>query len=92
MNRKEVRKGMMMLSPKLNPMACFEFEAEVLILHHPTTIAPNYQAMVHVGSIRQTATILKMNKEVLRTGDRDTILLRFIRHPEYVRIGTRMVC
>lgn len=82
----------MMLSPKLNPMACFEFEAEVLILHHPTTIAPNYQAMVHVGSIRQTATILKMNKEVLRTGDRDTILLRFIRHPEYVRIGTRMVC
>lgn len=43
--KKEVRKGMMLLSPQLNPIACFEFEAEVLILHHPTTIAPNYQAM-----------------------------------------------
>uniref|UniRef100_A0A915CZF1 Tr-type G domain-containing protein n=1 Tax=Ditylenchus dipsaci TaxID=166011 RepID=A0A915CZF1_9BILA len=91
LTKKDVRKGMFLLSALLSPVACFEFVVEILILHHPTTIAPNYQAMVHVGSVRQTATITKMNKEVLRTGDRDCITLRFIRHPEYLRIGTRMV-
>lgn len=36
---------MVMLSPKLMPQATWEFEAEILVLHHPTTISPRYQAM-----------------------------------------------
>jgi len=79
--KKDVRKGMVLVSAALNPSACYDFDAEVLILHHPTTIAPNYQAMIHAGSIRQTATIQTiMTKEVLRTGDRDLIRMRFMRH------------
>lgn len=35
---------------------------QILILHHPTTIKPNYQAMLHIGSIRQTATLVSMTK------------------------------
>ena len=34
-----------MVSPKLNPQACWEFEGEILVLHHPTTISVKYQAM-----------------------------------------------
>lgn len=34
-----------MVSPKLMPQATWEFEAEILVLHHPTTISPRYQAM-----------------------------------------------
>lgn len=36
---------MVMVSPRLNPQASWEFEAEILVLHHPTTISPRYQAM-----------------------------------------------
>lgn len=36
---------MVMVSPKLCPQATWEFEAEILVLHHPTTISPRYQAM-----------------------------------------------
>ena len=43
--RSELRKGMYLVSDKLNPVAAWEFEAEILILHHPTTISINYQAM-----------------------------------------------
>jgi GTPase len=43
--RSQIRKGMVMASPKLNPQACWEFEGEILVLHHPTTIAVKYQAM-----------------------------------------------
>ena len=41
----ELRKGMVLVSEKLAPMASWDFEAEILVLHHPTTISVNYQAM-----------------------------------------------
>ena len=46
---------------------------------------------VHCGSSKQTASIVSMNKEHLRTGDKATCLFRFIKNPEYLRPGTRMV-
>lgn len=89
--RSQIRKGMVMVSPTLNPKACWEFEGEILVLHHPTTISSRYQAMVHCGSIRQTASIVSMSKDCLRTGDKALIHFRFIKHPEYVTPGQRMV-
>ena len=38
-----------------------EFLADVLILHHPTTIRENYQPVIHCGSISQSAKICKIN-------------------------------
>ena len=46
---------------------------------------------VHVGSVRQTATIITMSKEHLRTGDKDIIRFRFIKNPEYLKLGMKMV-
>lgn len=89
--RSSIRKGMVMVSPKLQPQATWEFEAEILVLHHPTTISPRYQAMVHCGSIRQTATILTMNKDCLRTGDKAAVHFRFIKTPEYLHCDTKLV-
>ncbi|KAK6110109.1 Elongation factor Tu GTP binding domain family protein [Brugia pahangi] len=91
LNKKEVRKGMVLLSPKMVVFSSVQFDAEILILHHPTTIAENYQAMVHIGSIRQTATIVRMTKTVLRTGDRDMVTFKFIKNPEYLSVGSRIV-
>lgn len=47
--------------------------------------------MVHCGSIRQTASILTMSCECLRTGDKANVKFRFIKHPEYIKAGQRMV-
>lgn len=89
--RSQIRKGMVMVSPALNPQACWQFEGEILVLHHPTTISSRYQAMVHCGSIRQTASILSMSRDCLRTGDKALVRFRFIKHPEYLKRGQRMV-
>ena len=43
--RNQIRKGMVMVDPSLNPSACWEFEGDILVLHHPTTISTKYQAM-----------------------------------------------
>ena len=69
----------------------YEFEAEVLVLYHSTTIARKYQAMLHCGCVRQTAKIVGMDKEFIRTGDRAIVHFAFLRHPEYVRVGSRFV-
>lgn len=89
--RNAIHKGMVMVASELNPQACWEFEGDILILHHPTTISTKYQAMVHCGSTRQTASIIYMNKEHLRTGDKASCKFRFIKSPEYLNPGTRMV-
>lgn len=46
---------------------------------------------MHCGSIRQTATILSMDKDCLRTGDKATVHFRFIKTPEYLHIDQRLV-
>lgn len=89
--RSELRKGMVLISEKIEANASWAFEAEILILHHPTTISVNYQAMVHCGSIRQTATILEMSVEHLRTGDKATVKLGFMRNPEYLKPGLKLI-
>ncbi|KXS18255.1 P-loop containing nucleoside triphosphate hydrolase protein [Gonapodya prolifera JEL478] len=90
--RSFIRKGMVLLS-KTNPppQACREFEAEVVVLFHSTTIGSKYQAMLHSGCIRQTARIVDLSQGVLRTGDRANVRFRFIQHPEYLKPGARLL-
>ena len=45
MRRNQIRKGMVMLATSETPVACWEFEGDILVLHHPTTISTKYQAM-----------------------------------------------
>ena len=46
---------------------------------------------MHVGSVRQTATIVEMSSDCLRTGDKALVRFRFIKSPEYLKTGLRMV-
>ena len=55
LKRTNFRKGMIMLDKGVVPVSLTDFEAEVKILHHATTIKPNYQAVIHCGVIRQCA-------------------------------------
>lgn len=66
-----------------NPRATREFEADVVILHHSTTVAPGYQPVIHCGVVRQAAAILSMTGtesgvEALRTGQTATVRFRFM--------------
>jgi len=89
--RTAIRKGMVLVSPNVQPKGCWEFEGELLVLHHPTTISANYQAMLHCGSIRQTASIVYMSLDHMRTGDKATVRFRFLKNPEYLHEGQRLV-
>ena len=47
--------------------------------------------VVHCGSIRQTASIISMSRDFLRTGDKAHVHFRFIKHPEYIKAEQRLV-
>ena len=90
-----IRKGMMLLSTSYDfsvGNVCIEFEAEVLVLFHSTTISPKYQAMIHCGAVRQAATIVDLfSKERLRTGDRALVRFKFLKFPEFMKLGSRLL-
>lgn len=81
------RKGMVLVEASLNPRTTREFKAEVVILHHATTIREKYQAMIHCGIIRQCASVKEMSCELLRTGDKAIVTFRFCFHGEYLCLG-----
>lgn len=92
LKKENIRKGMVLLEKQSEYKTVREFEAEVIILHHATTIKPKYQAVIHVGVIRQTAQVVSIkDKELLRTGDRGTVVFRFINSPEYIHAGASIL-
>jgi GTPase len=87
----DIRKGMVILDKDSNCKCVYEFDAEVVILHHATTIKTKYQAVLHCGVVRQTAQVINMSSELLRTGDKGIIKFRFIRSPEYLHEGASIL-
>ncbi|EAU91663.2 GTP-binding protein 1 [Coprinopsis cinerea okayama7 len=92
--RSAVRKGMILVHKSdTPPRAIRQFEGQVLILYHNTTLQKNYQAMLHCGAVRQTVRIIGMDhpQGILRTGDRATVQFEFIAHPEFVKEGMKLL-
>lgn len=87
-----LRTGMVLLSADSNPTGCLFFQATVCVLFHATTIYAGFQTTVHIGNIRQTAVIEGiMASGGIHTNDRASVLFRFVRHPECVRVGMRLL-
>ena len=80
-------KGMVLLDPETKLEPTMEFEVEALIVHHSSTIKVGYQSVVHCHVIRQTCSIVQMNKEYLRSGDSGIIRFKFMKKPEYMHVG-----
>jgi small GTP-binding protein len=95
--KKKIKKGMVINKEKIDTKNSFrEFCADVLILHHPTTIKENYQPVIHCGNISQSAKICKItstdiNKDCLRTGDRSEIRFMFTNRPECIKEGSKLI-
>lgn len=87
-NLNHVKKGVILIK---KPISIKKFRAKVSILHHPTTIKLNYQPTIHCGSVRQSAKIFKMSKELIRTGDSAIVDFEFMFKEEYVEIGQKIV-
>jgi len=82
---------MVLIHPSLKPTSCMEFDAEVVVLYHSTTMTVGYEAVVHCGAVHQAARLIKIDREHLRTGDKATVTFRFMFFPEYLVVGSRII-
>ncbi|KAM9804375.1 GTP-binding protein 2 [Neosynchiropus ocellatus] len=91
-DRTLLRKGMVMVSPDMNPTICQRFEAEIVLLFHAKTFHKGFQVTVHIGNVRQTAVVEAVHgKEELRTGEKAVVRFRFMRNPEYLKVGAKVL-
>ncbi|EGC39348.1 hypothetical protein DICPUDRAFT_147862 [Dictyostelium purpureum] len=90
--KEQIRKGMVVVHPSTKPVPTREFEAELLVLFHSTTINKNYEAVIHCGCVQQSARLVEIyDKDVLRTGDRAKVKFRYQIRPEFLTVGSKFV-
>ncbi|MFC5972723.1 GTPBP1 family GTP-binding protein [Halomarina salina] len=86
----EVERGMVLLPRDADPTAVREFEAEVMVLNHPTRIQSGYEPVVHVETVSEAAEFSPEGGHLL-PGDTGKTRVRFKFRPYHVEEGQRFV-
>jgi elongation factor 1-alpha len=86
----DVRRGMALLPRDADPAPVREFEAEVMVLNHPTRIGEGYEPVVHLETVSEAAAFHPEGGQLL-PGDTGMTRVRFKFHPYLVEEGQRFV-
>ncbi|MBU5537322.1 MAG: GTP-binding protein [Candidatus Aenigmatarchaeota archaeon] len=90
-NYDEVKRGMILCSPELDPKPVKSFEADVLVLTHPTRITNGYEPVVHLFTIGESAKVELLDKEYLKAGENGKVRFAFKYSSHYLEEGDRFV-
>ena len=86
----EVERGMALVPRAADPTPVREFEAEVMVLNHPTRIDDGYEPVVHLETVSETAVFSPEDGQLL-PGDTGTTTVTFKFQPHLVQEGQRFV-
>jgi elongation factor 1-alpha len=85
-----IERGMVLLPRDADPEPVREFEAEVMVLNHPTRIGAGYEPVVHLETISEAAAFYPEDDQLL-PGDTGIARVRFKFRPYLVEEGHRFV-
>ncbi len=86
----EIERGMVLMPRESEPQPVREFEAEVMVLNHPTHIGDGYEPVIHLETISEAATVHPEDGHLL-PGDGGRARIRFKFRPYLVEEGQRFV-
>ncbi|MXR22326.1 GTPBP1 family GTP-binding protein [Halobacterium bonnevillei] len=86
----DIERGMVLLPGDAEPEPVREFEAEVMVLNHPTRIDAGYEPVVHLETIGEAARFEPEDGQLL-PGDTGETTVRFKFRPYLVEKGQRFV-
>lgn len=101
--RRLIRRGMMILSNKSEQKLIYKFSAKIKVLKtHSTTIRVGYQPIVHCSNIRHNVILsaiadkhncraITEDDGILRNGDTAICTFQFVNYPEYIEIGEQVL-
>lgn len=85
----DVERGMLLTQADENPEPVREFEAEVMILNHPTKVTDGYEPVIHLETVSDTVRLTP--DDTLLPGDTGTTKVRFTTQPYVIEEGQRFV-
>ncbi len=86
----EINRGMVLLPRSADPQSVREFEAEVMVLNHPTRIQTGYEPVIHLETLSETAIFSPAGGKLL-PGDTGRTTVEFKFRPYFVEQGQRFV-
>ena len=86
----EIERGMVLLPRHADPTPTRSFEAEVMVLNHPTRIREGYEPVVHLETLSETAIFAPEGGKLL-PGDTGTTEIEFKFRPYFIEEGQRFV-
>jgi elongation factor 1-alpha len=86
----EIERGMVLLPRHAEPTPTRSFEAEVMVLNHPTRIRDGYEPVVHLETVSETAIFSPEGGKLL-PGDTGETTIEFKFRPYFVEEGQRFV-
>ena len=86
----DLERGMALVPRTADPDPIREFEAEVMVLNHPTRIGSGYEPVVHLETISEAAAFYPDDGKLL-PGDTGAATVRFKFTPYLVEEGQRFV-
>lgn len=87
----QIKRGMIICAPDYNKIPVREFEADVAILVHPTTIKEGYECITHVETISETTAFEPLDKEYMSSGDSGKVRMRFKYRPYCIKEGQKLI-
>ncbi len=86
-----LHRGMILCDSTLSPRAVRRFEADIMVLTHPTRIRDGYEPVLHCHTISSTVKLTLLDKEYLKAGETGRVEMAFKYRPWYIREGDRFV-
>ena len=91
--KKDIKRGDVLGTPDAPPKVAKEFKAQIIVIHHPTAIAPGYTPVMHCHTAQVAATITEFlqkinpatgaveeeNPKFLKVGDAAIVKIRPVR-------------
>lgn len=91
--KKDIKRGDVLGTPDFPPKVAKEFKAQIIVIHHPTAIAPGYTPVMHCHTSQVAATITEFlqrinpatgaveeeNPKFLKVGDAAIVKIRPVR-------------
>jgi len=87
----EIKRGMILCDKSIQPKAVKSFEAEILVLNHPTRIATGYEPIIHLQTAAEVAKIECLDKEYLKSGDTGKVRFNLKYSPQFLEVGDRFI-
>ena len=80
--KKDIKRGDVLGTPDAPPAVAKEFKAQIIVIHHPTAIAPGYTPVMHAHTAQVAATITEFVAKINpQTGAMDE------ENPKFLKVG-----